>query len=138
MLDPVLGIRSPSPFILFAVLATAWYGGVGPSLTALALGALGADYFLLTPRGTFDLADEDMVVLVLYCITGLGISLLAGRMHRARSRAEDAAEALARGARLLDQTHDAIHTWDWAGAITFGTSAPCASTATPGRRPGAG
>src|ERR1700692_2492531 len=52
-LDPVLGDQRPFPPLLFAVLLSAWYGGVRPALAAVFLGVLSADYFLLLPRSSF-------------------------------------------------------------------------------------
>lgn len=47
LLDPVLGDRNPFSTILLAVLFTAWYGGLWPSLCAVIIGWPVADYFLV-------------------------------------------------------------------------------------------
>jgi hypothetical protein len=43
MLHPVLGDHDPFVTLLFAILVTAWYGGVLPALTAVLLGVVLAD-----------------------------------------------------------------------------------------------
>ena len=53
LLDPLLGDRSPFSISLFAILLTAWYGGVRPALVSAVLGLFWTDYFLMPPRGTF-------------------------------------------------------------------------------------
>jgi len=49
-LDPGLG--DDFPFIIFycATAITAWYGGLGPSLTAIIIGGLLANWFFMAPR----------------------------------------------------------------------------------------
>jgi PAS domain S-box-containing protein len=120
LLDPALGVDYPFATVFLAVLLTACYGGWWPALTAVAVGALGADYFLLVPRGSFALAGTDeQIGLALFVVTGLGIAGLAGVWQAALRRAESAAESNRRQAALIDQTYDAVLVWDWNGPITF-------------------
>jgi len=85
LLDPVLGLQFPFVTVYLAVLITAYYGGGRPALTAVVLGAVALDFFLLPPRLSFSLASPDQHVgMGLYLITGLGIALLAGSMHAAQ------------------------------------------------------
>src|SRR5215204_4528285 len=41
-----------SPFFLFyaAVAISSWYGGTGPGILAIVIGALAVDYYILEPR----------------------------------------------------------------------------------------
>jgi two-component system, cell cycle sensor histidine kinase and response regulator CckA len=120
LLDPVLGEQFPFATVLFAVLVTAWYGGFRPALVAVVLGALASDFFLLAPRGSIQLAGSiEQVGLLLFVLTGLGISLLAGALHAARRRAESTADSVRHHAALIDQTYDALHVWEWNGPISF-------------------
>src|SRR5689334_20432941 len=50
-LHPALGNRQPFFTVVLAVILMAWYGGLGPSLTALGLGAISGACFLLAPPG---------------------------------------------------------------------------------------
>ena len=89
LLDPLLGQQYPYAIVFLAVLATAWSGGLRPALLSVVLGALGSDFFLIPPRGSFHLgAAAEQAGMGLYLITGFGISLLAGSMHGSRERAE--------------------------------------------------
>ena len=120
LLDPVVGDQLPYVTLFLAVLLTAGYGGFGPASIAIVLGTIGADYFLLPPRGTFRLHGADqMVGLALYIATSLGIAVLGGLMRAAKLRAESGARAMQHQAALLDQIHDAVLTWDWNGPITY-------------------
>lgn len=120
MLDPLLGNQFPYATLFFAVLVTAAYGGFGPAVVAVLLGALSSTYFLVPPRGSFRLEGRDQVVgMALYLSVSLGIAVLGGVMQGARSRAEAGAQAAQRQAALIDQTYDAVLVWDWNGPITF-------------------
>ena len=46
--------ENTAPFSAYfaAIMFTAWYGGLGPSLVALVSGAVLADYFFVEPRGS--------------------------------------------------------------------------------------
>jgi PAS domain S-box-containing protein len=99
LLDPVLGERSPFSALLFAVLLTAWYGGVRPAVTGVAFGVLMADYFLVPPRGGVGFKDAAQYVdLLFYLGVGLGIAVLGGVMR---------AESLS-GVRKLVQAREAL------------------------------
>ena len=91
LLDPFLGFAYPFATLFVAILAAAWYGGLGPALTAVVLGGLCAIYFIIPPRGVFFPEGwyQD-VGLVLYTCAGIGISLLGGAVDFARRSAEAA------------------------------------------------
>src|ERR1700676_4338401 len=87
LLDPVLGDQSPFPTLLFAILLTAWFGGVRPALVAVILGVFSADYFLVPPRGSFGFKGAAQYVdLILYLAAGAGIAVLGGVMQAAPLR----------------------------------------------------
>ena len=109
LLDPVLGDQSPFPTLLFAVLLTAWYGGVRPALVAVIVGVFSADYFLVLPRGSFGFKGTAQCVdLVLYLSVGVGIAVLGGVMQRAPlasiRKLQQAREALAQSEERLRLT----------------------------------
>ncbi len=119
-LDPLVGDKFPFAILFLAVLFTAWYGGRGPALAAVVTGGLAADFFLISPRGTFSVhGAQEQLGLALYAATGLGISLLGGSMHAAHQRAEETAAFIGRQAAMINQTYDAVLAWDWDGLITF-------------------
>ncbi|TAL11265.1 MAG: DUF4118 domain-containing protein, partial [Nitrospirae bacterium] len=77
--------RNPFLLLVAAVVASAWYGGLGPGLLSSALSALGSAYFLLNPAqpmGTV-LAEEGGRVGVF-----LFVALLVNAAFDMRRRAE--------------------------------------------------
>jgi len=118
-LDPVMGNEFPFAFFFFAILFAAWFGGGGPALFAVVLGAWAADYFLLGRRGAFGPAGMGEVVgMTLYAATGSGIALLGGMMKGARAIAaaqselaasrESARQTEARLGEIVNSATDAI------------------------------
>lgn len=96
MLGPVLGDKYLFALPFIAVLLTVWLGGLKPALLAMVLGGLGADYFLLEPRGSWAMNQMEFLGLLLYGGTAFGIALLGGLMHHEKKRAEANAHALQR------------------------------------------
>ena len=81
---------APSPalgFLLFIppILVTALYGGFWPGVAATALGGLSVEYFFYQPYFSSHWAGEDLYPLVVYALTGLGASMLAGRLSQAQA-----------------------------------------------------
>jgi PAS domain S-box-containing protein len=121
LLDPVLGNQIPYATLLFAVLVTAWYGGIWPALLAVFLGTFSADYFLVQPRGSLGLNGADQYIdLALYLGVGIGIAVLGGVMQAAPMaslrKLHLAKESLARSEERLRLTLRsagvAVWTWD--------------------------
>ena len=120
LLDPALGTQFPFATLFFAILLAAWYGGFGPALAAVVLGAFSAAYFIMPPRGTFAIESWDQRLgMALYLSTSLGIAVLGGLMHAAWKKAEASSQAERRQSALIDETYDAVLVWEWNGPITF-------------------
>ena len=81
ILDPVLGFQFNYATLFLAVLLSAWYGGLGPAVTSLLLGALAATHFLLPPRGFWWVEGLDQTIgMLLFLAVGAGIALIGGAM----------------------------------------------------------
>jgi PAS domain S-box-containing protein len=79
LLDPVLGDYTPYITLYPTMVFLAMYLGVGPSVVAATLGALGATYWFVEPRGSFHISDVSTHVVgtlsffvVSVCIIGTG------------------------------------------------------------------
>jgi len=121
--DPLLGTRFPFATLFFAVLFSAWYGGLGPALFATFIGAASGTWYLLAPRHTFELTDiENQGGLALYLAVGLGISLIGGMMWRAQLQAQASADEVAAQREHLSVTlqsiGDGVIATDAAGLVT--------------------
>ena len=120
LFDPMVGDRVPFPTLLFAVLLTAWYGGVGPALAAVMLGGLSADCFLLPARvGSGFNGAARFVELSFYLTAGIGIAVHAGvlqaafrkairKLHQAREALADTEERL-----RLTLRCSGVAVWSW-------------------------
>jgi len=74
---------------LLVVTAAAAAGGLGPGVTAAALGFLAFDFLFLPPYHTFIVNDEqDYLSLFVYLLVAVVVSLLVGTSERRRMRAE--------------------------------------------------
>src|SRR3954449_4633686 len=109
-------ISRPSDSQVRSWPAATLVGGAGPGLLALALGGLGAWYFVLPPRLAFaGLSTSDAVSLALYALSCGFLILLATALRRALMRARSAEAALdeSEGRLLLAQEAAGIGAWDW-------------------------
>ena len=90
-LEPALGNHLPFLAFFAAILFTARYGGFGPSLVAVRLGAVAATYFFIPPRGSLLLPQfQDQVGLGLYFVVGIACVLFSEALQAARRRTKDA------------------------------------------------
>ena len=129
ILNPVLGAgRLPFVFLLPAIAFSAWYGGLGPGLTAIGLGGIAADWLWLQPRFAFDLkTGYNTAALAGYVLSSGFIVLAFEMMHRAQRRllveAARAHAALSGERQVLATTlnsiGDAVIATDVRGHITF-------------------
>ena len=120
LLDPILGDRMPYPILLVAVLIAAWYGGVGPVVVAVVLGTVSADYFLIPPRGRFELINAVQYAELSFFIgVSAVIAVLAGIVQAASRGSirelQQAREALAQSEERLRLTvrSSGIGVWSW-------------------------
>ena len=69
------------------VFLAALLGGMWTGILATGLSALLADYFLLEPVGKFAIhSTSDIVGMVIFCVSGVTVSVVAEVYHRSRER----------------------------------------------------
>jgi PAS domain S-box-containing protein len=103
-LDPVLENSAPFSAYYAAVMFTAWYAGLGPSLFALVAGTILADWLFIEPHLSllaFNL--EHQVGLGLYLVVGVMVATLSESLHASRRRTEMARAELAAANRELQK-----------------------------------
>jgi two-component system, LuxR family, sensor kinase FixL len=89
LLGPLLGGQTPYTAYFLAIAFTAWYGGLGPSLIALAASAGVSTYLFIPPRGSFLVHGiEDQSALALFLFTGAVVALLSNVQGAGRRRVE--------------------------------------------------
>ncbi len=86
-LDPMLGNHAPFATYFVAVMFTAWYCGLGPSLLTIVVGAMLGSYLFAEPRGSLYIDGlEHQISLTLYVCTGCFTALLSDWLRRAITR----------------------------------------------------
>jgi PAS domain S-box-containing protein len=90
LLDPWLGDSLPYITYFAAIVASAWFGRLGPSLVAVVLSCIAAEWFFIPPRNSFKhsyWAPSDWVGLVTFLVVGAILAALSESLHRARQSA---------------------------------------------------
>jgi|AraplaMF_Col_mMF_1032025.scaffolds.fasta_scaffold00012_218 PAS domain S-box-containing protein len=108
-LDPWVENRLPFAFQYLALAFAAWYGGFGPAVVALIVGAVATRYFILVPRGSLMIADDQQIWSVLrYFVDGSAIALLGYALSAIRRRTVALRASEARYRQLVEFALDAI------------------------------
>jgi len=122
-LHPLLGQRQPFATFYIALIVSAWFGGLGPSLVALALGAVSALAFF-TPWSGSPSANRaaDLLGTALYVVVG-SVLVAYSQAHRGALSRLERAEASERRQRrrmetTLDSIGDAVLTTDAGGRVS--------------------
>ena len=113
----VFHISHPLAWFLAAILATVWYGGLGPGLIALILSMLAVAYFILPPLHSFSIAPSEVWYLfgfVFWCLLSIWFSSKRRGAEEAlkriatawRRRWEGTAELLEKNAQLQHEISD--------------------------------
>jgi PAS domain S-box-containing protein len=89
LLGPLVGDEAPHTIYIVAVVLAAWYGGLGPSLVALAASTLVSTYLFVLPRGSFVAHGiENQASLALFLIAGVVVAVASSLHGATRRRAE--------------------------------------------------
>ena len=85
--QPLVGDTSPYVIYAVAVLGAAYMGGFGPGFLALVLSSLAGNFFFQKPYFSLELdGAAAWSRLILFMVTGAGICLLGGALHRTITR----------------------------------------------------
>ncbi len=107
---------APRTFFVVAVMVAAWIGGVGPSLLAIPISIVTADYFFVPPFRSVTAAQDGLGGAVPFTlVTGL-IAALSAAWTAAGARRLARREAEWRAA-LLDASHDCLKVLSLDGRI---------------------
>jgi PAS domain S-box-containing protein len=90
LLDPWLGNSVPYITYFAAIVAAAWFGRLWPSLFAVALSCIAAEWFFIPPRYSFKPSYDDVrdwIGLVIFLFIGSILAALSESLHRARQLA---------------------------------------------------
>jgi len=97
--DRWLGNHHPYTFFFAAIAVSAWYSGFWPSVLAIVLSYLAADWFFVPPRYALDFHSyglDDFLSLGGFLLSGLVIAFTTRALEIAKERAEQKQLELAR------------------------------------------
>jgi K+-sensing histidine kinase KdpD len=94
-LDSYLNDRLAHAAFLVAIAVTTWYGGIGPSLLAVLLGGLIANWVFLRPHYTFSFTDlEDQAGIAVYLTVSFALVGFAQTWRWAWKKTEEMTQEL--------------------------------------------
>jgi signal transduction histidine kinase len=96
LLFPVLGLANPYHTVWAAVVFSAWYCGLGPSILTASLSLIGVWYWFLPPAGSFALQDPKVAISGMLGFVGFSALIIAlgGSNRRALENSRSAEEQL--------------------------------------------
>ena len=115
-LDPLIGHQYPYNTMFLAVVFSAWYGGIGPAIVTIVLGAGAILYWFLPPYNSFVLkGSAEVFGLVVFLLLSSAISLLGESTRRQAAKREIAEAALREGETSTRFSLEAanVGTWEW-------------------------
>jgi PAS domain S-box-containing protein len=93
---------------LCAVMLSAWFGGVGPGLLAVALSVLTFDYFFLPPIFSLAVEIAQLPRLILFALSALLVGSLSAAQRRAAESVRHARDDLQETLEALQQTNESL------------------------------
>lgn len=126
-----------TPLFYAAIVVSAWFGGMGPGLLAVALSTVAIDYNFVEPLYTLNLGAKRISFLIVFGFLAVVTSWMSSRRRqseealrqardeldmRVQERTKElrqANEVLRERANLLDLTHDTVIVRDMNDVITF-------------------
>ena len=95
-LNPLLGEKHPYTLFFAAVAITSWVAGFWPSILAILLSYLAADWFFTWPQHELSYGSDDLTGLAGFVFAGLAIAFTSRALHVARERADAKRQELVR------------------------------------------
>jgi len=101
---------APVSLFLCAVILSAWFGGVGPGLLAMALSALAFNYYFLPPIYSLGPKPEEIPRLVIFMVSALFVGSLSAAQRSATESLRRARDDLRKTVQELQKSNEALQT----------------------------
>ena len=101
-LEPYTTLRTPLFYI--AIISSAWFGGMGPGLLALALSTLAVEYYFAPPASVPELGTDGRPFILLFSLSGLLACWISVQRRRAEAALKEARDKLE--ARVEERTSE--------------------------------
>ena len=101
-LEPYTTLRTPLFYI--AIIGSAWFGGMGPGLLALALSTLAVEYYFAPTASVAELGTEGGPFILLFSLSGLLACWISVQRRRAEAALKEARDKLE--ARVEERTSE--------------------------------
>jgi PAS domain S-box-containing protein len=100
---PIVGL------FLCAVMFSAWFGGVGPGVLAIALALPAFDYFFVTPIYSLAVEIKEVPRLIVFVLSALFVALLSAAQRSAAETLGRARDVLDGTVQDLKRTNESLH-----------------------------
>jgi hypothetical protein len=106
---PALHMQTaPSSLFLFAILLSAWFGGVGPGMLATTLCALAFYYYYLPPEYSMIAKPGEIPRLAIFVVVALSVGALSAAQRSATESLRRARDYLTETVKELQRTNEAL------------------------------
>jgi PAS domain S-box-containing protein len=103
LLNPLLGTQNPYHTAWLAIVFTAWYCGIGPSIVAIAIALTGIWYWFIPPDNSFALKDQHEIFgMAGFLVFSAVIVALGDSTRRIVVKQEEAEEEVMKAHRELE------------------------------------
>lgn len=103
LLRPVLGDQNPYHTVWLAVVFSAWYCGIGPSIATVVIGGLGVWYWFLPPTGSWHVQSvQELYGMIGFIVFSAVIISLGESTRRVMAKRQAAEAALTRAQQELE------------------------------------
>src|SRR6266404_978414 len=99
---------APVGVFLCAVMFSAWFGGIGPGITAIILAGFAFDYFFLLPKYSFTPLPVEIPRLIVFTLAALFVGSLSAGQRTATESLKGARDELEGIVEELERTNKAL------------------------------
>ncbi|HEY4819066.1 MAG TPA: DUF4118 domain-containing protein, partial [Candidatus Acidoferrum sp.] len=109
VLDPMIGSYVPYLAVLPAIVFSAWFCGLGPSIFSMLLAFLGEQYWFIPPTHTLRISGTaERAGAIVYFLVSLTIIIFAETIRRTTSKLALTTEKLREAGAELGRSHDEL------------------------------